>query len=206
MRAIGLLSGLLMMACVASATDKATTEAEMKGRAVQAVIEDASGLFDESDAEMLLAKAKVITNQEAFLNYVEFNAHEDFSYVEIPLSDCVYDVAVVPLNNSLAQSSRVVFVDLGERKNYALKVSDKAKAFALVKAATEKLYRSRVSDEGEMDTFCTIVNPGPTQIACTTTDVNEEVGWTFGIAATFKVKSTSGEPEVKLQRTEKLEH
>lgn len=85
----------------------------LKVTAVDAVMTESQGHFDEEMRAPLLESARVILNSE-LEKYPEVNSENSKVYVVVSLDDCVYDIAVVGVDTSTARTD-VTFIDLAER-------------------------------------------------------------------------------------------
>lgn len=81
--------------------------------AVRFMIEDSQGHYDSSSFADFLKSSHLLTKKD-MKNFPELVPHAGYSYVEIWVDDCVYDVAVVVIGPD-GKAVNTLYIDFSER-------------------------------------------------------------------------------------------
>ncbi len=105
---------IILLACLFSLQTMAAADfSPLQRTAVKFMIEDSRGQYKGEDFVTFLKDSHLLTKKE-LKKYPEVIAEKGYSYVEISLDDCVYDVAIVVIDAE-GEALNALYIDFSDR-------------------------------------------------------------------------------------------
>lgn len=107
---------IVVLTCLLSFGALAAPEfSPLQREAVRFMIEDSGGRVDTQEFVDYLRMSHLLTKKE-LKRFPEVIAHKGFSYVQITLDDCVYDLAIVVIDPD-GHALNALYIDFSERNH-----------------------------------------------------------------------------------------
>ncbi len=105
---------ILLLACFISLQTMAEANfSPLQRTAVKFLIEDSRGQYSGEDFVTFLRGSHLLTKKE-LKKYPEVNVQKGYAYVEVSLDDCVYDVAIVVVDEE-GEALNTLYIDFSDR-------------------------------------------------------------------------------------------